>query len=82
MSQNCFCSKYKVGVQKTPPEKLLPQFDCTTCLEMLWNGSSNYFLGQTFSGWNIVPSQYSKIKHLDYSGTMKKALYFEGIKMG
>ena len=45
----------------TPPEKLLPQFDCTTYLEMLWKYSSNYFWSQTFFGWEIVPSHLSKI---------------------
>ena len=46
MSQFCLYSKNRVGVQNDPPpEKLLPQVDCTTCLEMLWKVtcSSNYF---------------------------------------
>ena len=43
MSQLCFHCKNWVGVQNHYPEKLLPQFDCMTCLEMLWKGSSSDF---------------------------------------
>ena len=56
-----FAAKMGLVYKMAPPEKLLPQFDCTTCLEMMWKGSSNYFWSQAFSGWTIVPSQFSKI---------------------
>ena len=45
MSQFCFNSKNNgvAFVHKTPPsEKPLPQFDRTTCLEMLLKASPNY----------------------------------------
>ena len=45
----CFIVKMGYVYKTAPPEKLLPQFDCTACLEMLWKGSSNYFSSQTFS---------------------------------
>ena len=64
-----------------PPEKLLPQFDCTTCLEILWKGSSNLLIlkSNLFSLDNCAKSNFKKISSLTMGSERNSSYSFNRI---